>query len=439
MANIDPVGSIADPMLLHAWRQAQLGRLGFERRGAGTPGWPESPGSADEAEPVPVPAAPPGDGFHPGHDSFLGTLQGTLRRSLSAAGPWEDLVARLADRLAQPRPEPRTLLESAAIAHPDDLGKAIAWLVDNLDRPHVVSSGCAQLGPALGALLHGREQLDAFGLAVLDALRSSLVRGWLPEYDTAWRSTWNLAALWMGQGLEATGDEPPFWTGVVVSHDRRRADVAVLQVRTYLPYPFHPGQFAVVEPVLLKQAWRPCWIASVPSPDNIVELHVQANAGDEAGELLVHRTAAGDPIRLRPAGGSVALAPSTGHDLLLIAEGVGVAPMKALLAQLRQRSDQRVVHLFWGVRHRDDLYDLAAMRRFRATVVPAVAEGLAYPYASGQVAEVVAAHGDWHSNDVYVTGSPAMVSATLAMLAERGVPPEHIVDGTTESLDNHRR
>ena len=61
-------------------------------------------------------------------------------------------------------------------------------------------------------------------------------------------------------------------------------------------------------------------------------------------------------------------------------------------------------------------------------MVPAVAEGSAYPYRSGRL-HVVVDHGDWHANDVFVAGSPQMVSGTIEILTAHGVPREHIISG----------
>jgi NAD(P)H-flavin reductase len=445
VAHVDPVAGIIDPMLLRAWLQAQLEQQAVERQGSGGGTAPRArtaqrePNGQNQLNPnrqaqrtraeTTTPPEPefhtPDDGFRQGDQSYLRTLQSMLRHSLAVAGDADGLGRRLAERL------PFTGVDLHGI-RPADLGAAIVWLVDNLHRPHVVSSGCGQFGPAVSEVLGGRPQpLDAFGQAMLDALRGALSPGWRREYDEAWRSAWAFTIQWIRQGMETLDYEPPFWTGEVVEHDRRRADVAVVHVRTYLRYPYRPGQYAIVESALRKEAWRPFWIASLPSADSVVELHVQAAPGDEVAEALVQRTAPGDTVRLRPAAGEPMLAPPSGHDLLLIAGGVGVAPMKALLAQLRERADERVVHLFWGVRNRGSLYDLAALRGFRATVVPVVAEGPAYPYHSGPIQKVVAAHGDWHNNDVYVTGPAAMVRATVAMLVQHGVPRGHITTGTT--------
>jgi len=108
----------------------------------------------------------------------------------------------------------------------------------------------------------------------------------------------------------------------------------VLLVRTYLPYPYRTGQHAVVESGLYPEVWRPCWLATPPSPENLVELHVRAGQRDPVGTAIVGRVQVGDKLRLRAAEGELTLDGADRGDLLLIAEDTGIAPADALLAEL---------------------------------------------------------------------------------------------------------
>src|SRR5262249_7867377 len=157
-----------------------------------------------------------------------------------------------------------------------------------------------------------------------------------------------LVARWLRPNLD---EDPPFWTGEVVAYARRLDDIAVVHVRSYLPYAFLPGQQVAIETRRRPDVWQKLWIASLPTEDHVIEVHVQVFQG--VAEDLVKRTAVGAPIRLRGAGGGLPMPPRSEHALLMVAGGVGVAPMKALLAKLRQDGDERIVHLFWGVRQRD--------------------------------------------------------------------------------------
>jgi NAD(P)H-flavin reductase len=418
---VDPIAGSSDPTLMRAYQQAQLEQqlverqlAGSRRQKAGARAYADEQRSAD-------------DGFRPGDQSHLRTVQDKLLEYLALIGSPDELSRRLAKQL-----DAGTPLYDAALANPADLGEAITWLAHNMGRPHLVSHACGQFGPALAVLLgNAPNQLNAFAAAMFDALHASAGQQWTAEFDQAWHATWDVVVRYLRTGMESVRYDPPYWMGAVIGHDRRRNDIAVMRVRTYLPYPFRPGQYAVIESALRPDAWRAVWIASLPQPDNTMELHVQAAPGDAVAEALVHRTAAGDRIRLRPAAGNLQLTPRSDRALLLVAGGAGVAPMKALLTQLRENHDERLAHLFWGVRRREDLYDIEALRGLGATVMAAVAEGPAYPYSSGRVHEVAADFGDWHTNDVFVAGSPPMVRATVDLLVERGVPAEHIHSGAT--------
>jgi NAD(P)H-flavin reductase len=85
------------------------------------------------------------------------------------------------------------------------------------------------------------------------------------------------------------------------------------------------------------------------------------------------------------------------------------------------------VHLFFGARDREDLYDLDDLMQLTTrypwlTVTPVTSEDPTYPGERGNVGDVMASFGPWNDHDVYVSGSPAMIRATLRRLSEIRVP-----------------
>jgi NAD(P)H-flavin reductase len=218
---------------------------------------------------------------------------------------------------------------------------------------------------------------------------------------------------------------------VVVEHDLRRHDLAVIRLRPDLPMPFTPGQYARVEVSELPGIWRPYSLAGTPHRDDVVELHVRAKTETGVSGTLVHHTRPGDPIRIGRAEGDMGLPAEPGRGVLMIAGDTGVAPMKAMLAELAATADPRPAVLFWGVRDLDELYDLPGLTEIaraapRATVVPVVAEGDPGRYASGLVTDAVAAYGEWSGHEVYLAGPPLMLAATSAALQQLGVTAERI-------------
>jgi NAD(P)H-flavin reductase len=88
------------------------------------------------------------------------------------------------------------------------------------------------------------------------------------------------------------------------------------------------------------------------------------------------------------------------------------------------------VHLFFGARRADGLYDLPGLEKMAAehpwlTVVPAVSEGR-FAGEVGALADVVARHGAWSDREVYVAGPTAMVADCTSKLIAAGLPAAQI-------------
>ncbi|MET9549130.1 hypothetical protein ABZY36_28035 [Streptomyces sp. NPDC006627] len=59
--------------------------------------------------------------------------------------------------------------------------------------------------------------------------------------------------------------------------------------------------------------------------------HVRAVPGGTVSNALVHRARPGDSLRLGPPEGDMVLRPTAGRDLLFVAGGTGLAPIRALI------------------------------------------------------------------------------------------------------------
>jgi NAD(P)H-flavin reductase len=163
----------------------------------------------------------------------------------------------------------------------------------------------------------------------------------------------------------------------------------------------------------------------------MLELHVrQIGAGWVSG-ALVRKHRVGDVVRLGPPRGATVLDKESNRDIVIVAGGTGLAPMKALLDEARRWNSSRRVHFFFGVRRREDLYDIASLQEFATrypwlTVTMAVSDDPEYPGEQGILPDVIARYGNWDGHDAYVSGSPDMVRATVARFRELAVPAERI-------------
>ena len=302
------------------------------------------------------------------------------------------------------------------VARVDDLDDLLPVL-QQLGRDHRKFGTVAEHYPAAGASL----------LATLEHFDDQ----WNDELAEQWAQAYDLVADVMIQAAAEDDGRPAWWEADVVAHERRTYDVAVLQIRPREPLAFHPGQSVSVETEKRPRLWRYFSPANAARPDGSLELHVQARAGGPVSTALVQRVGEGDVLRLGPPMGHVALDDESDRDLLLVAGGTGLAPMKAMVDQVARHGPERRVDLFVGARTEDRFYDRADLERLAKehpwlSVTRAVSDDAQSPLEHGDIGEVVQRHGPWRSRDIYVAGPEAMVTDTAARLVQSGVRQERI-------------
>ena len=307
------------------------------------------------------------------------------------------------------------------MARVDDLD-ALVPILQQLGRDHRKFGALAAHYPAVGASL----------LTTLEHFDDQ----WDAELAASWSEAYGVIAEVMVAAADADAGSPAWWQAEVVAHERRTLDVAVLTVRPDTPLPYLPGQAISVESDLRPRLWRWYSPANAPRPDGSLELHVKARDGGPVSTALVRQAQVGDVLRLGPPVGHLALDPDSDRDLLLVAGGTGLAPMKALIDQVARTGPARRVDLFLGARTTDDLYDRADLDRLERehpwlTVTCAVSAeqgtaGTAPALEHGDVADVVLRHGPWSSREAYVAGNPATVEDTVTRLHAAGLPISRI-------------
>jgi NAD(P)H-flavin reductase/hemoglobin-like flavoprotein len=303
---------------------------------------------------------------------------------------------------------------------------AIVTAVQTLEDPERFEEYLRALGRDHRKFHVQPEHYDVVGGALIEALRTFAGEAWSVEFDQAWRDAYQVIAHKMIAGAEADNN-PPYWHAEVLTHERRSADIAVLTCRPMERLEYRAGQYASIECRYQPRLWRVYSMANAPRRDGTMEFHVRALGAGWVSSALVRRVKVGDMIRLAAPMGSMTLDRKSTRDIVCVAGGTGLAPIKALVEELTRYNRTRWVHLFFGARHRDDLYDLAALNRLAArypwlSVVPAVSEDPGHGGEQGNISDVVARYGPWKEHDFFVCGSPAMVKATLRRLAELQIP-----------------
>jgi NAD(P)H-flavin reductase/hemoglobin-like flavoprotein len=329
-------------------------------------------------------------------------------------------------------PELRLLFPAAMDAQRDRLFRALVDAVRNIGQTAAFAPTLTQLGRDHRKYGVQTEHYASFGQALITALEHFSEDVWVPELQDAWVRAYGYIASTMIEGAEqAAASEPAWWQAEVVAHDRRAEDIAVITVRPDQPYGYRAGQFASIETPYRPRSWRRYSMASAEGHEGLVEFHVRTVGAGFVSGPLVWRARVGDVFKLGAPMGELGIDKQSQRDVLCIAGGTGLAPIKAMIEEMTLWNTARTVTVFFGVRRAGDLYDLAAMHSIQAvhpwlTVIPCVSDDPTFIGERGTLPDVVARHGSWADHDVFLCGSPEMMRATLARLREIGVPDARI-------------
>lgn len=210
-------------------------------------------------------------------------------------------------------------------------------------------------------------------------------------------------------------------------------DNNVFTFRPDQPMPVAPGQF--VEISLPGVGGFPVSVCELASGARVTACIRKAGRVTQA----LYRLKAGARVGLRgPYGNGFDLDWLRRRDVLLIAGGLGLAPVRGLLQALLQQDNQRI-SLLYGARNwstllfRDELLQLADAGRIELRL--SIDEGSdfsleaqAVPCRVGLVSELLDGMPlRVESTAVVVSGPPVLYQCILEDLAALGLPPEHIL------------
>jgi NAD(P)H-flavin reductase/hemoglobin-like flavoprotein len=316
----------------------------------------------------------------------------------------------------------------------DRLFAALVKITELLDAPDALGAYLAQLGAdhrKYGVL---PEHYQPVGQALIRTLRRHCP-GWGRQEEAAWRAAYTVAANTMKAGAAASTG-PPYWTGRVVEHERRSRDLAVLRVLVSEPMPWTAGQYVTVQTPRWQRMWRPFSIAGAPTGDrDVIELHVRAVSGGWISSALVRDTRPGDELIIGPPIGTMTTETVGDRDLLLVAGGTGLAPLKAVIEEVLAADERAIaagtgfrrnIQLFHGARTPVGLYDMPALRELEQAypwlqVVPVVSDEPRFAGLCGRVSEV-ALKFDWQGREAFVAGPEEMTTRTVRGLRKAGFP-----------------
>jgi len=229
-----------------------------------------------------------------------------------------------------------------------------------------------------------------------------------------------------------------------LTHDVRQLDLRLIEPKTIT---FKPGQFISFEmphPQTGRLVTRAYSIASQPSQSDVITLLFNLVPGGPGSGFLFHLKE-GDKTHFKGSAGHFYLRDDPGRDLLFIASGTGIAPIRSMLLANAERSNARPATLFWGLRSQRDLYyqeELAELTRRTPTLTAITTLSRPEPGWSGEfgrVLRLIEERIDSVKNlVVYLCGNSAMIADATSLLQKKGLCPiyrEKYYDDTSSPED----
>jgi ferredoxin-NADP reductase/DMSO/TMAO reductase YedYZ heme-binding membrane subunit len=236
--------------------------------------------------------------------------------------------------------------------------------------------------------------------------------------------------------------KPRFWSGElrVAAIFDETPDVRTFRLMRPdgqpLPFEHAPGQYLNLALTIDgKRVNRSYTIASSPTRGHACEITVKRSDGGHGSVHLHESIAVGSMLTVSAPAGRFVFTGSEADRVVLIAGGVGITPLMAIIRYLTDRCWPGQIYLVYAARRRADLIfaeELAYLQRRFANLhvsqtlsrEPREAEGSGWTGGRGQITtELLAAFiPELARGPVYLCGPDAMMTAMRALLRGLGLP-----------------
>ena len=168
-------------------------------------------------------------------------------------------------------------------------------------------------------------------------------------------------------------------------------------------------------------------IANSPSADGQLELHIRAVVGGVMSDYWFSQAKTDDLVRINGPLGSFFLRETADLDLVFLATGTGIAPIKAMIEAMPRLATSKLprsVTVVWGGRVPDDIYlDVAAMLGSHAFIPVLSRASPCWSGGRGYVQKaLLEVQPDLSKAAVYACGSDAMIHSARLSMFEAGLP-----------------
>ncbi len=201
---------------------------------------------------------------------------------------------------------------------------------------------------------------------------------------------------------------------------------------------FTAGQYIQIEvppyELTAEPIYRAYSVSSAPSETGEIELEIRYVPNGICTTYVHKHLKVGDTVTINGPYGSFGLHP-TEREIICIAGGSGMAPIKSLLLEMERTGNPRTCRYFFGAKAKRDLFMVDRMRELEKSLpnfrfIPALSApepGDAWEGETGLITEVVARHVQSAAEaEAYLCGSPLMIDACIPVLRAKGLPEANI-------------
>ena len=184
-----------------------------------------------------------------------------------------------------------------------------------------------------------------------------------------------------------------------------------------------PGQYIdVIGTAGIRRSYS---IANAPRDDGKLTLQIRKVPDGEMSRYWFDEAKANDLLRLEGPLGTFCLRQSQASQLLLLATGTGIAPIRAMLEHLATNqtlNNYSLINLYWGGRTEQDIYWTPNYPTLPLRFCPVLSRSTDSPGNKGYVQDVALSEEiPLESTVVYACGSQSMICSARSKLVAAGL------------------
>lgn len=167
-------------------------------------------------------------------------------------------------------------------------------------------------------------------------------------------------------------------------------------------------------------------IANAYNQGGKIELQIKKVIDGEMSDYWFSEAKASDLLRLEGPHGTFSLRKKNERNIIFLATGTGIAPVKSILEEIEKNPslvESKLIYIYWGGRFEPDLYWRPDFSNFSPVFNPVLSRANAdWQGRRGHVQDALLNDGiDLTDAIVYACGSPEMIESAASTLVSKGL------------------